>query len=378
MTADASDAVLAFGIDFYKELLVKDGGNAENVVFSPFSIAAILSMTLAGARGQTAGEMASVLRIKDVHAAHGQFCKLLAQLSSCAPDATLVTANRLYCEKTFSVLEEYGNLLKEFYGSAIVPANFKTETEEARHTINAWVEEVTKSKVKDLLPRGVVDAHTALVLVNAVYFKGAWKDQFPAYATSPGNFHVSKNEVKTVDMMQNQAQYRVCNKCDDLRAGAIEVPYKGGKASMLVLLPDDVEGLADLESSLTAAKLAAVVAALKGPATTTKLTLPRFKVEQATDLKTTLRRMGIKDLFASDADLTGISGNKELTVTAAVHKAFVDVNEQGTEAGAATIMAAANSYARSVTNFTVDRPFMFLIRWHDPCVVLFMGSVRDI
>lgn len=378
MTADVSSAVLAFGIDLYKELLVNDGGNATNVVVSPFSIAAILSMTLAGARGHTAVEITDILRIKSVSHAHGQFCKLLAQLSSSAADATLVTANRLYCEKTFSVLEDYAKVLEEFYGSAVIPANFKTETEEARLAINAWVEEVTKSKVKDLLPRGVVDAHTVLVLVNAVYFKGTWKDKFPAHATSPGNFHVSKNEVKTVDMMHNQAQYRVCSKCDDLKAGAIEVPYKGGKASMLILLPEDVEGLADLEASLTATKLATVVAALQGPATTTKLTLPRFKVEQATDLKTTLRRMGIKDLFASDADLSGISGNKELAVTAAVHKAFVDVNEEGTEAGAATIMPAANSYARSVTNFTVDRPFMFLIRWHDPSVVLFMGSVRDV
>uniref|UniRef100_A0A131XN02 Putative serine proteinase inhibitor n=1 Tax=Hyalomma excavatum TaxID=257692 RepID=A0A131XN02_9ACAR len=378
MTTEVSNTVQAFSIDLYKQLLVNDTGNTKNVVASPFSIATILSMTLAGARGATAEEVAGVLHIQSAKDAHIQLSKVLTQLSSCPQEAIVVIANRLYCEKTFSILEEYTNLLKEFYHSAIVPANFKTDTEEARLAINAWVEEATKSKIKDLVPRGTVDTDTTLVLINAVYFSGTWKDQFPKYATSPGDFHVSKVKVKTVDMMCNEARYQVCTRCDGLNASAIELPYKGGKASMLILLPDEVDGLADLEASLTATKLAAIVAALQGPTTFTKLSLPRFKVEQATDLKTMLRNMGIKDLFSSGADLSGISGKKELAVSAAIHKAFVEVTEQGTEAAAATAIAAANYYARSVTNFTVDRPFMFLIKWHDPCVVLFMGSVRDI
>lgn len=378
MTAELSHAVLAFGVDLYKQFIVNAGRNARNVVASPFSIATTLSMTLAGARGHTAEEIANALHTENSNDVHSHFCNFLAQLLGCAPEVTLEIANRLYCERAFSVLDEYTNMLEKFYGSAVMPANFKSEAEEARLAINAWVEEATKSKIKDLLPGGIIDSDTALVLVNAVYFKGAWKDQFDTFATSLGNFHVSKGKVKTVDMMHNVARYRVCTKCEGLKAGAIELPYKGGKASMLILLPDDVEGLADLEASLTATNLAGIMAALQGPAKSVNLSLPRFKVEQATDLKMTLRCMGIKDLFSDGADLSGINGKKELAVSAAIHKAFVEVSEEGTEAAAATVMAASNSCARFATNFTVDHPFMFLIRWHDPSVILFMGSVRDI
>ncbi|XP_065291813.1 ipis-1-like isoform X1 [Dermacentor albipictus] len=377
MTADLSNAVLAFGVDLYKQLTINAGKNARNVVASPFSIATSLSMTLAGARGHTATEIENSLHTKNSEDIHSHFCNFLTQLLGCAPEVTLQIANRLYCEKAFNVLEEHTSVLKKFYGSAVIPASFKTEPEEARLTINAWVEEATKSKIKNVLPGSIIDSDTVLVLVNAIYSKGTWKNQFDILATSPGNFHVSKGKVKTVDMMHNEARYRVC-KCDDLKAGAIELPYKGGKASMLILLPDDVEGLADLEVSLTATKLEDVMAALQGPAKSANLSLPRFKVEQATDLKTTLHCMGIKDLFSDGADLSGINGNKELVISAAIHKAFVEVSEEGTEAAAATIMAASNSCARFATNFTVDHPFMFLIRWHDPSIILFMGSVRDI
>uniref|UniRef100_A0A1E1XBS3 Putative serpin n=1 Tax=Amblyomma aureolatum TaxID=187763 RepID=A0A1E1XBS3_9ACAR len=376
MAADLSSATLAFSFDLYKQLLAFASGSGRNVVVSPFSIATTLSMTLAGARGRTADEIAAVLHTGKLNDVHSNFSQFHAKLSGLAPDVTLEVANRLYCEKTFSILEEYTAALKKCYGSAVVPVNFKTEAEQARLAVNAWVEEATKSKIKDLLPVGTVDYDTALVLVNAVYFKGLWKEPFKPRRTSQKVFHTSKDKTKTVDMMRNEGEYRCCEKCDDLKASAIEIPYKGGKTSMLILLPDEVEGLADLEAALTPSKLANVLKCL-GYAKTVILSLPRFKVEQATNLKETLCIMGVKDLFSDTADLSGIDGKQELTVSAAVHKAFVEVNEEGTEAAAATVMPAANS-CDIPPKFTVDHPFMFLIRSHDPDVVLFIGSVRDI
>uniref|UniRef100_A0A023FKT4 Putative serine proteinase inhibitor n=1 Tax=Amblyomma cajennense TaxID=34607 RepID=A0A023FKT4_AMBCJ len=376
MAEDLSSATLAFSLNLHRQLLAATSGSGKNVVFSPFSIATALSMTLAGARGRTAEEIAAVLhtgKLKDVHT---NFSEFLAKISGLAPDVTLEVANRLYCEKTYSILEEYTGALKKFYGSGVEPANFKTEAEQARLAVNAWVEKTTKSKIKDLLPSGTVDYDTALVLVNAVYFKGLWQEPFNPRRTSQKHFHTSKDKTKNVDMMRREGEYRMCEKCDDLKASAIEIPYKGGKTSMLILLPYDVEGLTDLEAALTPSKVADVLKCL-GSTKTVKLSLPRFKVEQAVNLKDTLSSMGVKELFAETADLSGIDGKQELSVSAAIHKAFVEVNEEGTEAAAATAMPAANS-CEITPKFTVDHPFMFLIRSHNPDIVLFLGSVRDI
>lgn len=377
MANDLSSATLAFSLHLHKQLLAAASGGGKNVVFSPFSIATALSMTLAGARGKTAEEIATVLHTGELKDVHTNFSEFLTKISGLAPDVTLEVANRLYCEKTYSILEEYTGALKKFYGSAVEPANFKTEAEQARLAVNAWVEKTTKSKIKDLLPSGTVDYDTALVLVNAVYFKGLWQEPFKPRRTSQKHFHLSKEKVKNVDMMCNEGEYRMCNKCDDLKAGAIEIPYKGGKTSMLILLPYDVDGLADLEAALTPSKVASVLKCL-GSAETVILSLPRFKVEQAINLKDTLSTMGVKELFADTADLSGIDGKQELAISAAVHKAFVEVNEEGTEAAAATAMPAANSCEMFTPHFTVDHPFMFLIRSHNPDIVLFLGSVRDI
>lgn len=377
MSSELSNALLTFSVDFYQKLLTENSGSPKNVVVSPFSIATALSMTLAGARGQTADEITRLLHTGDATKVHGLFSEFLARVSSYSPDVTLELANRLYVEGTFRVLEEYIASLKKFYGSSVAPLSFKTAPEQARLAINDWVEKATKSKIKDLLPSGVVDSDTALVLVNAIYFKGLWSEQFNPRSTFQSQFHTSKNNVKTVDMMRREGRYRINENNDGLNCSAIEIPYKGGKTSMLILLPDDVEGLAKLEASLTPGKIVDILKGLSSPRVV-DLRLPRFKVELATDLKRTLRGMGLESLFSKNADLSGMDGKGELTVTAAVHKAFVEVNEEGTEAAAATAMVASNRCARLVPSFNVDRPFLFIIRSHDPDTVLFIGSVRDI
>ncbi|XP_037575866.1 leukocyte elastase inhibitor A isoform X2 [Dermacentor silvarum] len=374
MSVDLTTAIVAFTIDLYKQLLSESDGT-KNIVVSPFSIAAALSMTLAGAKEHTATEITNALHTND-DLIHAQFSEFFAKVETYAPDVMLNVANRLYSEKTFMVLEDYLSTLKKYYNSTVMPVDFKNDAEAARLAMNAWVEETTKSKIKDLLPNGVVDSDTALVLINAIYFKGLWKDQFNPKATTLQEFYRSKETVKEVHMMYKQSHFKINTKCTDLNADAIEIPYKGGKTSMVIILPHEVDGLPDLEATLTPSKLLDVLNGLDSKMV--GLSLPRFRIEYSVNLKKTLNVMGIRDLFTNKADLSGIDGKKDLMVSAAVHKAFVEVNEEGTEAAAATAMVIRKKCAVRAIHFTVDHPFMFFIRSHDPDVILFAGSVRDV
>ncbi|XP_037575864.1 leukocyte elastase inhibitor A isoform X1 [Dermacentor silvarum] len=375
VSADLTTAIVAFTIDLYKQLLSESDGT-KNIVISPFSIAAALSMTLAGAKGHTAVEITNVLHTKD-DMIHAHFSDFFAKVATYAPDVTLDVANRMYSEKTFKVLEDYLAILNKFYNSTVIPVDFKNDAEAARLAVNAWVEEATKSKIKDLLPNGVVNSDTALVLVNAIYFKGLWKEQFNPRATSLQKFHTSKESAKEVHMMYKQSHFNINTECTGLNANAIEIPYKGGKTSMVILLPYEVDGLPKLEAALTPSKLSDVLKGLDS--TLVDLSLPRFRIEYSFDLKKTLHAMGVRDLFTDNkADLSGIDGKKDLVISAAIHKAFVEVNEEGTEAAAATGMVAMARCAIIGIPFSVDHPFMYFIRSRDPDVILFAGSVRDV
>ncbi|XP_070378406.1 ipis-1-like [Dermacentor albipictus] len=372
------DSVLNFAVDLYHQLSPK-GVHKGNIFFSPFSISAALSMALGGARNRTAKEMSAVLRV-DGEQIHNHFSDFLSKLPSYAADVKLHIANRMYCEKTFPVLESYLALLRDSYGATIESVDFRNDYENIRRQVNAWVERATESKIRDLLPGGSVDAFTTLILVNAIYFKGFWDSQFNPDATRSSDFHLDSKNKKLVDMMYHDDHYSMASS-EELGVTALEIPYRGGKTSMVVLLPNDVEGLSNLEEALTAPKLAKLLNNLGG-FTDVELYLPKFKLEQAIGLKETLQEMGINDFFSSEADLSGISEKEELSASDVVHKAFVEVNEEGTEAAAATavmmVACCMSSMPPQTYKFVVDRPFMFLIRSCDPDLVLFMGSVRDL
>uniref|UniRef100_A0A224YPP4 Serine protease inhibitor n=1 Tax=Rhipicephalus zambeziensis TaxID=60191 RepID=A0A224YPP4_9ACAR len=187
---------------------------------------------------------------------------------------------------------------------------------------------------------------------------------------------MSKESSKEVHMMYKQSRFGINTKCAGLNASAIDIPYKGGKTSMVILLPQEIDGLAELEAALTPSKLSDIFKGLHSR--TVDLSLPRFRIEHSINLKKTLHAMGVKDLFTNKADLSGINGKKDLTVSSAVHKAFVEVNEEGTEAAAATAMRIMMKCAVMATPFLVDHPFMFFIRSHEPDIILFAGSVRDV
>uniref|UniRef100_A0A0K8R721 Putative salivary serpin n=1 Tax=Ixodes ricinus TaxID=34613 RepID=A0A0K8R721_IXORI len=374
MASNLACPLFDFTLDLYKQLLVQTGSTA-NIFYSPFSIAAALSMTLAGARHHTAKQVEHVMHL-EAGTVHKHFSDVLSKIDSYAPDVTLQVANRLYSDQSFSVLPAYTSLLEEFYKSTMKAVDFKNDPGASRLEINAWVQEATRSKIKDLLPEGSIDSDTVLVIVNAIYFKGLWSFQFNPRATSPEEFHVSKDGTKTVDMMYKQAKFRM-SRCDEHKVSVLEIPYKGKRASMVILLPDEMDGLSDLEKSLTSSTFRKILDGLTRE-TLVDLRLPRFRLEQTTNLKDTLKEMGIHDLFSSSADLSGMSGNESLKVSAAIHKAFVEVNEEGTEAAAASAFAVNARCAVYGVSFTVDHPFLFVIRSHDPDIILFMGSVREV
>uniref|UniRef100_A0A131YV81 Serpin B n=1 Tax=Rhipicephalus appendiculatus TaxID=34631 RepID=A0A131YV81_RHIAP len=376
------DSVLSFAVDLYGQLQPKDGRKG-NIFFSPFSISAALSMALAGARNKTAKELSTVLRVPDDVQIHNHFSDFFSKLPSYAADVKLHIANRMYCEQTFPVLASYLSLLRKSYGATIESVDFKNDHETVRLQANAWVERETESKIRDLLPGGSVNNCTTLILINAIYFKGLWASQFSPDATRPSDFHLDSKSKKEVDMMFHKDGYSTA-RCEELDVEAIEIPYRGDKTSMVILLPNDVEGLSKLEERLTASKLANLLDNLCGFCgfADVELYLPKFKLEQAISLREVLQEMGIKDFFSSDADLSAISEKKKLAASEVVHKAFVEVNEEGTEAAAATALVMVECCMSSLPprtyKFIVDRPFMFVIRSREPDLVLFMGSVRDL
>lgn len=377
MEADHSQALFGFALDIYKQAYLVSNSRDGNAFCSPFSIAAALGMTLAGARGNTSKEIVRALHQDDDSAFHKHLSHLRESFKSLVPDIALHVANRMYCEKTFQPLEAYFALLKESYSTTVESVNFRGNAEAVRQQINVWVEDVTRGKIKDLLPQGVVTAATVVMLVNAVYFKGVWYRQFDPSLTRPMNFHGSSSAVTTVDMMYREGDFKV-GYSEGLKATALEIPYKGERTSMVILLPDETEGLRHVENALTVENFSSLLVKMDSESGV-QVYLPKFKVEQGMDLKKVLQQLGVQDLFTSNADLSGICAKGQLMVSDAIHKAFVEVNEEGTEAAAATAVAVMFCSMPIMNNriFKADHPFMFFILAHDPTVVLFVGHVKS-
>ncbi|XP_078606181.1 leukocyte elastase inhibitor-like isoform X3 [Branchiostoma floridae x Branchiostoma japonicum] len=366
-----SAANTEFALNLYRQLC----GTTGNVFFSPYSISVALAMTSLGARGSTEGAMKGTLCFQDMpnDVLHGTFSKLHQQLYA-SDKYTLQTANRLYGEQTYSFLQDFLDATKKNYGAELAAVDFKGAAEQVRGTINQWVEEQTKNKIKDLIPAGAVDAMTRLVLVNAIYFKGNWDKQFDANMTHDLDFNINNNEKVKVKMMRMEANFNY-GVFEELKCRVLEVPYVEKELSMLIFLPDAVEGIKDLESSLTAATLQTVSS--KMYSTKVNLLLPRFKLEQEFGLGDTLKKMGMGEAFSDAADFSGMSGSKDLFISAVVHKAFVEVNEEGTEAAAATgvVMMLCALDLEGPPEFVADHPFLFLIRDNRSNSVLFLGRM---
>jgi serpin B len=364
----------AFAIDLYAELRKQDG----NLFFSPESISTAFAMAYAGARGSTASQMAAALHFtlppNKLHPAMGT---LLANLNTAHNGYQLRVAEALWAEKDFTFLDDYLKLTAGDYGAGLNRVDFKGAPEAVRATINRWVEEKTEDKIKDLLPPGSLTPLTRLVLTNAIYFKGDWQTQFDKAATKDEDFHLAAGLTVKAPLMHLTAKFSYFN---GGTFQAAEIPYKSGELSMIVLLPNDAAGLAALEQSLTAANAQQWFSQLRGGAKII-LTLPKFKMTQQFQLGNTLSAMGMAQAFQKGvADFSGMTGKRDFWISAAIHKAYIDVNEEGTEAAAATgivMRSMAMQREQPPIVFLADHPFLFVIRDNRSGGILFMGRITD-
>ncbi len=364
----------AFAIDLFTQLRKQDG----NLFFSPESISTAFAMAYAGARGTTAEQMAATLHFTlppdELHPAMGA---LLDGLNGPHAGYQLRMADALWAEKDYTFLDDFLKLTSSDYGAGFNRVDFKGSPEAARATINQWVEEKTEDKIKDLLAAGSVTPSTRLVLTNAIYFKGDWQTQFDKTQTKDEDFHASTEQTVKTQLMH------LTTKLSYFNGGtfqAVDIPYKSGELSMVVLLPNDVGGLPALEQSLTSANAKQWLSQLR-PGAKIVLSLPKFKMTQQFQLGGTLSAMGMTQAFdRSAADFSGMTGNRDLWISAAIHKAYIDVNEEGTEAAAATgivMRSMAMQRPEPPIVFRADHPFLFLIRDNRSGAILFMGRVTD-
>lgn len=372
MDSDLSGPLLSFAIDIYTE--VRRGSGGGNIIFSPFSIAAALGMTLAGARRNTAKQILTALHVNDDSVFHKHFSQLQESLKKHVPGTAVDLANRVYCAKNFQLLETYRALLEEMYATTAESVDFAGDSDGVRQRINDWVEVVTRSKIKDLLPRDLITDKTVAILVNAVYFKGLWDQPFSRDGTEPMEFHETSTVTTTVDTMFRKGKFKI-GYSHELKATALEMPYINSTASMIVLLPNEIEGLSSLHESLSCHRLSQFLAQMKTD-DNVYVYFPKFSLGEVVDLKTVLCQLGVNELFASSADLSGISAASGFQFSDAVHKAFVEVNEESTEAAAATALVRVKKCVGERTIFKADHPFTFFILGNDPRVVLFMGSLN--
>lgn len=365
----------AFAFELYAQLC-KQGGN---LFFSPASISTAFAMTYAGAQGSTASEMEKALHFTlppdRLHPAMGA---LLASLNATHQGYQLRVGDALWAQRNETYLDSFLNLTKTNYAAAFHPVDFAKEPEKVRATINHWVEQQTEDKIKDLLQPGVLDAGTRMVLTNAIYFKGDWQKQFSKKQTVDEDFHLSASQTVKAPMMRLSDRFGYF---DGDKFQVLEIPYKGGELSMIVFLPHQTDGLPAMEEMLAAGEAEKVLGQLKS-VSEVNLTMPRFKMTRQFELNDALGAMGMRSAFdRKAADFSAMTGKRDLWIAKAIHKAFIDVNEEGTEAAAATAVvmrptAIMRDPAPPIV-FRADHPFLFLIRDNRSGGILFLGRVTD-
>ncbi len=355
---------------FALELFEKWDGD-ENVFFSPYSISTALAMTYEGARGQTATEMQSVLHFpEDAQARRNGFASTIGSINDGSGDYELSTANALWPHKGYPFLEEYIQTVEDYYGGKTTALDYVGETEKSRQTINSWVKSQTKDKIKELIPPGVITGITRLVLTNAIYFKGKWVNQFDKSDTRDADFTTGSGEVTQVPTMHLKNDFRYA---ENGELQMLELPYKGDRLSMLVFLPKEgdysfrdfsSEGFSEMKKDMFEREV--------------RVYLPKFKFETKYFMKETLSEMGMPTAFSMNADLSGMDGTMMLFIQSVIHQAFVEVDEEGTEAAAATaVVVGLKAAPERPLEFRADHPFLFFIQDNETGAILFMGKVND-
>ena len=367
----------AFALDIYQTLSAQEG----NLILSPFSMSLALAMTYAGARGETESQMTDTLHFDlpqgQLHPAFNALDQDLAPRGKAKSDdeepLQLNIANAVWAEETFSFLQDFLDVIASNYGAGIRLADFVNRYERIRKEINGWVFDETQEKIKDLIPEGILNSDTRMVLVNAIYFKADWLDQFGPYDTYASPFHLLDGTDVTVNMMK-QSMGAPYYRGDGFQA--VELAYAGDTAAMDILVPDEGNFEA-FESALNSNLYDQTLDGLRP--IFLDLDVPKFTFESSLDLSETLKSMGMVDAFDPDsADFSGMTGKRDLFISDVIHKAFVAVDEKGTEAAAATgAFAQITSALPENITLTIDRPFIFIIRDKPSGQILFIGRVLD-
>ncbi|XP_035923534.2 serpin B8 isoform X1 [Halichoerus grypus] len=367
---DLHEANGRFAINLLKMLGGED--SSRNVFFSPLSVSSALAMVFMGAKGNTATQMSQALCLNRGGDIHQGFRSLLTEVNKSGTQYLLRTANRLFGEKTCDFLPAFRESCQRFYEAELEELSFAEDTEECRRHINDWVTDRTEGKISEILGAGTVDPLTKLVLVNAIYFKGKWNEQFDRKYTRGMPFKISQ-EKKTVQMMFKLARFNL-GYVDEVHAQVLELPYVGQELSMVIVLPDDNADLALVEKALTYEKFRAWTNPEKMTKDKVQVFLPRLKLEESYDLESFLRSLGMTDAFEeAKADFSGMSAKKNVPVSKVAHKCFVEVNEEGTEAAGATAVVRNARSSRPEPRFCADHPFLFFITHHNTKSILFCG-----
>lgn len=370
-----------FAFDLYQALSQQEG----NIFYSPYSISLALAMTYAGARGQTEEQMADTLHfILSQDRLHPAFNSLDLALSQRGQNAEgkdgegfqLNIANAIWGQKDYQFLSSFLDTLAQNYGAGLRLLDFINSPEESRDIINKWVSDQTNEKIQDLIPQGAIDELTRLVLTNAIYFNAAWCYPFDEDKTENGPFYLLNGEEISVPMMKMMKESESLRYAEGKGYQAIELPYDGEELSMVILLPEE-GNFGAFEDSLTAEKVKTIINDLEERQVS--LSMPKFEFESSFNLKEALADMGMSDAFSANADFSGMAGNRDLVISDIVHKAFVSVDESGTEAAAAVAVVVGLTSVSPETSveITIDHPFMFLIRDIETGAILFVGRVMN-
>jgi serpin B len=362
----------AFAVALYQRLKDQPG----NVCFSPYSVSTALAMAYAGARGQTETEMAKALHFNlppdDLH--HG-FAALAARLEEIdrRHAVTLATANSLWYEQTYRVAAGFQELVRTRYRAAVEPVDFRGAGAAASSRINAWVERKSQGKIKHVIGPAGLGPEARLVLCNVVYFKGTWATRFETKATRPERFFLNDKETRTVPMMFQHSKFKTV---DAAGLSLLALPYTGADLSMIILLPEAWDGLDELDRRVNPENLGRWMAMLdRADSGELSVALPRFTTRTSFSLANDLAFLGMPRAFGKEADFSGLNPKRELYLSDVIHETFVEVNEEGTEAAAAT---SVHGYMKGKSReFDVNHPFIYLIRENRTGSILFVGRVVD-
>lgn len=361
-----------FACDLYKQL----SNEKKNLFFSPLSITSALAMTYTGAKNVTEAEMAKALYFSNdkmqMNKAYFEYAEIIKKLRTKKVEINL--ANAIWAQGGMRLLPDFIATLNAFYGSEVQFADFKTDYEGSRQKINKWVEDITKNKITNLIPKGVLNELTRMVLVNAIYFNAAWENPFQKSATADAPFYLSAKKKVNCPFMHQTFRIRYA-KTDGIQA--IEIPYKGYTMSMGILLPDKIDGIKDFETKLSYENVTKWMNLMSYEKVA--LSLPKFKTTSDFNLDDMLQKLGINEAFGLKADFSGITGDKSLFIDKVIHKAYVDVNEEGTEAAASTAVVLAEKSAGPSKTIVVNvnHPFVFYIKDNQKSLILFMGRILN-